>query len=80
VVCFKGATFLPSYSRRHRKLFERSLVGLRQATTEFIIGSQAILPVCQVQRQRIGNRPRPMPRGHAIRCSELNRFLTITDG
>jgi hypothetical protein len=57
VVCFKGATFSAPHPGDNRKLFERSLVGLRQAGTVFIAGSQAVLPNTPSATPEVGNRP-----------------------
>jgi hypothetical protein len=60
VVCFKGATFL-SLNPATQKVV-RTFAHVSKAATVFIVGSQVVLQVCQVRRQRLGNRPRSMPR------------------
>src|SRR5258708_18579714 len=68
VVCFKVATFLTLIPGDTEKLFERSLVGLRQAATVFIVGSQAILQVCQVRPE-----VRQSPETDAACCTSLDQ-------
>ena len=69
MICFKGATFLPLIPGDNRKLFERSLVGLRQAGTVFIAGSQAVLPNMPSATPEV----RQSPETDAVRCMSLDQ-------
>jgi hypothetical protein len=56
---FQGCDILPLIPGDNRKLFERSLVGLRQAGTVFIAGSQAVLPNMPSATPEVRQSPRP---------------------